>query len=234
MRHLDPETLGLLALGEEVADRDAPAHLLLCAECSTTVRELAAAAAVGRTALSVGTLDEPHARVWESIASELGLAASVPAAPTRMPLRRLRPGRLGIAWLSAAAAVIALIVSGVVWQASQATAPRTVATAALNAFPHWRGATGKAVVDELTDGRRVVSVTLEAPPRPGTYREVWLITADTKKLVSLGRMRGDTGVFNIPTGIDLRSYDLVDVSNEPRDGNPAHSGDSIVRGALTS
>lgn len=36
----------------------------------------------------------------------------------------------------------------------------------------------------------------------------------------------------IPDGINIARYDLVDISAEPFDGNPAHSGDSIVRGQL--
>jgi hypothetical protein len=36
----------------------------------------------------------------------------------------------------------------------------------------------------------------------------------------------------VPADVDLRDYVLVDVSQEPLDGNPAHSGDSIVRGQL--
>ena len=34
-------------------------------------------------------------------------------------------------------------------------------------------------------------------------------------------------------GVDLDEYSIVDISVEPIDGDPAHSGDSIVRGQLT-
>jgi len=33
--------------------------------------------------------------------------------------------------------------------------------------------------------------------------------------------------------VDLKNYVLVDVSQEPVDGDPNHSGDSIVRGELS-
>jgi hypothetical protein len=36
----------------------------------------------------------------------------------------------------------------------------------------------------------------------------------------------------VPAGIDTGEYDLVDISEEPYDGDPTHSGDSIVRGQL--
>jgi anti-sigma-K factor RskA len=64
------------------------------------------------------------------------------------------------------------------------------------------------------------------------FREVWLIKADASALVSLGVLEGSTGVFEVPDGIDLREYVLVDISLEPEDGDPDHSGDSIVRGEL--
>jgi hypothetical protein len=47
-------------------------------------------------------------------------------------------------------------------------------------------------------------------------------------------LHGESGTFAVPAGLDLDRFRLVDVSDEPRDGNPAHSGDSIVRGALRS
>jgi hypothetical protein len=36
----------------------------------------------------------------------------------------------------------------------------------------------------------------------------------------------------IPESVDLARYSVVDISAEPVDGDPTHSGDSIVRGAL--
>jgi len=39
-------------------------------------------------------------------------------------------------------------------------------------------------------------------------------------------------VFPLPDDLDLAAYPVVDISEEPFDGNPGHSGDSIVRGVL--
>jgi hypothetical protein len=65
-------------------------------------------------------------------------------------------------------------------------------------------------------------------------REVWLISSDLTKLVSVGLLATDEGTFALPKDIDLSEYTVVDVSSEPLDGNPGHSSDSIVRGALRS
>ena len=45
---------------------------------------------------------------------------------------------------------------------------------------------------------------------------------------------GDEGRFSIPVGLDLDDYALVDVSAEQFDGDPSHSGDSILRGELST
>jgi RNA polymerase sigma-70 factor (ECF subfamily) len=45
---------------------------------------------------------------------------------------------------------------------------------------------------------------------------------------------GDEGRFTFPVGLDLDDFAVVDVSAEPFDGDPAHSGDSILRGELST
>jgi hypothetical protein len=107
------------------------------------------------------------------------------------------------------------------------------AEATLEAFPDWPGAGGTAVVDELPDGVRQVSVTVDEAAGTGSgLREVWLITTDGTGLVSVGYLTGAHGRFDVPPGLDLADYRLVDVSAETDDGDPAHSGDSVVRGEL--
>ena len=77
-----------------------------------------------------------------------------------------------------------------------------------------------------------MEVRLDAAAADGGYREVWLINADATALVSLGVLEGAQGTFPIPADVDLSEYVLVDISQEPADGDPTHSGDSIVRGEL--
>ena len=77
-------------------------------------------------------------------------------------------------------------------------------------------------------------ISVDAPPSADGYREVWLIADDLSSLTSLGVLEGSQGRFDIPDDLDLAAFPLVDVSQEPLDGDPAHSGDSIVRGPLTA
>ena len=231
MRHVDPELLALLALGELVAEPDDRDHIAECAQCSDEITELAHTAAVGRTTLGAGELMTPDERVWDRIADQLALAPERQLAP--VVTLRPRGSRRWLPALVGAAAAIALVFSGVVtWQALQPASYTVLATATLDAFPEWPGATGTATVEERSDGARVVQVSFEAPGLQDGYREVWLITSDATRLVSLGVVRGTSGTFTIPDGVDITKYDLVDISDEPYDGDPTHSGVSIVRGQL--
>jgi hypothetical protein len=51
--------------------------------------------------------------------------------------------------------------------------------------------------------------------------------------LSLGTLAAGTGSFTVPDDIDTWDYRTVDISDEPPDGNPAHSGISLIRGTFT-
>jgi hypothetical protein len=113
-----------------------------------------------------------------------------------------------------------------------------VAEAVLDPLPG-QDVTGIARVEENPDGRRDVVVTVgdgadAVNPTDGSLREVWLLNSDATGLVSLGLLDGTSGRFVIPAGVNLDEYPLVDVSVESADGNPGHSGISVVRGQLHS
>jgi anti-sigma-K factor RskA len=44
--------------------------------------------------------------------------------------------------------------------------------------------------------------------------------------------RAGSGSYRVPSNLDPASHYIVDISIEPRDGDAAHSGRSILRGAL--
>lgn len=249
MNHVDPELLALLALGEEAGGPADLEHLDECAECRVELDTLRRAVTVGRSTLDSGDLLEPHPRVWQAIEDELGRApvrsiddgrglapvrsiddaAGRPPAPV-VPIRRRR-------WVAvvAAAAAVAVVAGGgtALWLGLRPPPPTVLASATLDPFPAWPDAIGEAVVEQQPDGARVVNVALTAPDTTPGFREVWLISSDASDLISLGILRGPNGTFTIPDGVDLGRFDLVDVSEEPLDGDPEHSGDSIVRGSLS-
>jgi hypothetical protein len=226
MAHVDPELLALLALGETAGTDDERAHLADCDGCMEELRVLRRTALVGRSTLADGDLLEPDPRVWNRIADEVGMR---PLATVGRPARR----RTLWTGLAIAASVVLLAGAGVAaWVGLNPAAQAPVASATLEAFPGWPGASGEASVRESGD-RWVLTLDLDVPEDAQGYREVWLITSDASQLVSLGVVEGSSGEYVIPRGVDLADYDLVDVSEEPFDGDPAHSGDSIVRGQLS-
>lgn len=156
------------------------------------------------------------------------------------PPRRLRStpsasstsGRLK--WLLAVAA--ALVLGAVVGRISAGSddAPRTtvLARAQLDTLTRDQQRLGTASLTRTGDTTSV-KVAMDSLPSRGRIVEVWLINKDGKRMVSVGFLDG-TGpqTFAIDPRLLDEGYVIVDVSREPLDGNPAHSGDSIVRGTL--
>ncbi|MGN7201957.1 anti-sigma factor domain-containing protein [Arthrobacter sp. SAFR-044] len=138
-----------------------------------------------------------------------------------------RPGT----WLATAAAAV-LVVFGANWAFNRPPQPQELAATQLTPLAQ-HSAAGSAKVVEAADGSRSLQVSLDKDEAKG-YQEVWLIAPDLSKLVSLGVMNSTSGTFQVPAGLDLSQYPVVDVSDEPVDGNPAHSSVSIARGTLTT
>ena len=67
--------------------------------------------------------------------------------------------------------------------------------------------------------------------------ELWLIEPDASgqpvDVAPVSLINDATpGVYAVPAGLDPSSHYIVDISIEPRDGDAAHSGQSILRGPL--
>ncbi|WP_375401574.1 anti-sigma factor [uncultured Amnibacterium sp.] len=236
MPHVDPDLLALLALGEDVGSDGERRHVDGCETCSADLRTFATAVAAGRRANALGPLHAPHPRVWQRVQQELGPQLDATSGPRRgSAVRRIgpqpsRPRRAMVIVLSVAAG-LAVLAAGLV-AVQRLRPPTTVASAILSPFPKWPSAEGRATVQRSADGTRTVTVTVNVTPTATRSDQVWLMTKDQHALISLGVLPGESGSFRVPPGVDLDHYDLVDVSAEPHDGDPHHSGNSIVRGPL--
>ncbi|MBG6179438.1 hypothetical protein IWX62_000628 [Arthrobacter sp. CAN_A1] len=100
-------------------------------------------------------------------------------------------------------------------------------TVALEGFT----ARGSATVLAAGDGARTLEITVTNEQAQG-YQEVWLIAPDLEQMYSLGVIGGGTSSLVIPDDVDLAAFPIVDVSDEPLDGDPVHSGVSVLRGTL--
>lgn len=248
MQHCTPEQLALAALREPLPSSDA-AHLDACGACRAEVASLQRA----RDVLAVPQLAAPGAAVspppavWEAIAAATGVSAApraagatLTAAPpqdddgrpegTVVPLRsrRRRPLLLAVAALVAGAVVGAGAVAVVQRQGDDAEA---VTTVALDPLPD-ADASGVADVVLREDGSWALQLELDAPALQGSYYEVWLIDRSVAGMYSLGVVTPGTQTVELPDGVALAEYPLVDVSVEPLDGDPTHSGVSVARGDL--
>jgi anti-sigma-K factor RskA len=234
MKHVDPDVIALLALGEHVESADDRAHIAACEACNAEFLNLQHAAVVARSTMDSGELVDPPERVWSRISDELFPAATRASGEATVTMLRPRKPRRRMSGLAAAAAVV-LVLGGVgaAWFALRPVPVTVLASAQLDAFPAWPGSSGTALVEKQANGARVIALTLRTSAGDDGYREVWLISSDARELVSLGVVHGATGTFTVPDGLDLSKYDLVDVSSEPFDGDPTHSGDSIMRGQLS-
>ena len=246
MRHVDPTTLALVALGESAATPRERHHIHICPSCTEHVRERHRIVGRARAAAGAGALFAPRAEVWLAIRAELDLTpgllpghvhtvAELSRSTARLHSATNRQRRVRVIAVALVSAVVlgAVVVVGMlVWPAVTASRVRVLASATLDAFPLWPDASGTAVAQERSDGSRELLVRLRAPANRDSLREVWLLTSDTTQLVSLGELDGPTGLFAIPDGLDLTEWGVVDISEELPDGEPGHSGDSIVRRPL--
>ncbi|GAA1848782.1 anti-sigma factor [Microbacterium koreense] len=228
MSHLDQDRFALIAFGEEPTS-DETTHLDACDECALELAELEHTVSVGRSTATVGELEAPPERVWERIVADVSAARAAEETVATVPARSRTVSR--VLFGLAASLVVVLGIAGV-WNLVRAPQVVELASATLDAFPEHPGSLGHATVIESPEGEVEVLVALDADAADVGYREVWLIRSDASALISLGVLEGSEGVFPVPADIDIREYVLVDISQEDDDGDPSHSGDSIVRGEL--
>ena len=85
--------------------------------------------------------------------------------------------------------------------------------------------------DAVAPGERRLRLDIAELPEHDGYFELWLLDDEDEPtaLLSLGPLTSET---ELPPDLDLDAYPVVDISREAYDGDPAHSGDSVLRGRL--
>lgn len=156
-------------------------------------------------------------------------SAEAPTNVRSLEDRRGAPRRRFPWELAAAAAVAAIaIAAGIVSQMNKPS-ESLVATVSLDRLAG--DGSGRA---ELVDVGGTMQLRLDTSGLDSGdgYLEVWVIDPSVSRLVSLGPFRDD-GRYDVPASVDMHEFPIVDVSIEPPDGDPSHSGNSVLRGQLS-
>lgn len=214
--HATDDQLVRRALGQPVPELDR--HAAGCADCAAELAALSTTVATARAEGDTVLAPAPEA-VWRRISAELALAEPhpEPVARRRLPTR----------WLAAAAAVAALAVVPVgrlTGGAEPVAALQPVAaTGSVAPVAPEAGGSVRLAGDAL-------ELRTEGLPAPDGYYEVWLLDPGSGRMVALGALGADGAAdLALPPGVAVADYPAVDVSVEPDDGDPAHSGVSALR-----
>ena len=162
--------------------------------------------------------EAPPEQLWDRIA----VAVEEPPAAVEPLARRRRT------WWTVGAAAAAIAVVAVAALVLRRDNADVIAEVELEQLDD--SGSGRA---ELLDrnGSYQMRVETEGLDPADGYLELWLLDSSATRLVSLGPLRDD-GLYDVPTGVDPAEFPVVDVSVEPVDGDPTHSGQSVLRGQL--
>ena len=237
MTHADLDDLAALALDPADGSDALRAHVASCRECS----DLLASLEEVRALAGEGPLVPAPAGVRERVLAHARSAAGTGpvAGVTPLPVAARTPRRGVPVWAAGLAAGVALVAGlglgrltgGTTGVPEQPEASAVVAAADLTALDSDtpRG-TARAV---RTDDAITLRVSASELGGEEGVHEVWLINVDGERMIAVGLLAaGDEGEFEVPLGLIEEGYRIVDISVEPDDGDPTHSGVSLARGEL--
>ncbi len=171
--------------------------------------------------------ERPPAPLWANIAAALEADEPEEGATVTRLVRKQIGHRSRIAVGTAAVAAAVLVGVPLALAARSSSPSQTIVD--LAALAGYDGS-GQA---ELS-GRELVVDVDGLKPVEGELYELWLLDLDNGELhdlVSLGTIDAH-GEFKIGNDVDIDTYNVVDISLEAKDGNPAHSGVSVLRGEI--
>ncbi|MBR7742055.1 anti-sigma factor [Phycicoccus sp. BSK3Z-2] len=251
--HPDEDALAALATGGSVTPRVTD-HVAGCPRCAAEVEGLRATAELLRE--GDAGLTSPPPSVWAAIRSALDEddrgsahpgdlpargpeATSSSGSPRSHPASSPRRGsfvRAVSPWWLAAAVVVGIVLGGVGrgWVGPD-TGTGDEAVLAATTLETLDDGTRRGSADAVrVAGGLDLDVSTEDLEDDGGYLEVWLITEDLTRMVSLGVLRPGEASQRFAISQDLldQGYVVVDISREEFDDQPQHSGDSVARGTL--
>jgi hypothetical protein len=221
--------LGELPPGEVAKLRG---HLHICDPCRADLDAITLASSALRDAAA---LPIPDATELPDL-DQSSLTAEPAETPPPAPVAPGRPSRTDRRRLGIAAVVILVVAllggyASFSMSARDTPAEQEVQLTAVGDLP----ARGDLKIQGPME-RRVISLVSAGLPDPGPdeFYQVWLMRPDGGNPVALGVLSSDnTGIWSVPEAMAARyAGQSFDVSVERADGDPAHSGRSVLRGTL--
>jgi anti-sigma-K factor RskA len=231
------ELAAQVALGR--ATHEEVAHLEAAAAGDPALaRELAADRATV-SALEAGVAREaPSADLFHRILAALdepdAAPAAAPAPASAVERRRWSGFRWPRVALGAAVAAAAVLVVGVVLVSRDDVEPD--AFAAIAGKDDFAAVSGTAeLFPEDGSGSRLVLHLASVPPAPtGHHYEVWVLPEGSETMESVGKVAPTDGEAELEVEVPgAGPFAALDVSVEPDDGDPAHSGTSLAGGTFS-
>jgi len=175
----------------------------------------------------------PPADLWAKIEAEVALDEDDRSAPVvTLDDRRPRRSRVLVGAALVGAAAVALLTFALARAGDDVRTIDEIALSNEGLDPSGGASTGSVRLVELSDGSRAIDLDVSNLPKvDGEFFELWLIDPQVKGMVSMGPVRG-SGRYVIPDGVGTDAFPIVDLSVEPVDGVPTHSGKSVLRGVL--
>ena len=136
--------------------------------------------------------------------------------------------------LVAAAALVAILLGGSLIIASTGGDANTVYAADISNtdLPEPFDGAGTVTLEIDDDPMIVIDFDTDVPTDENV--EIWILRADGSEIIPVGTVEPGDTTWDWPTGFDPAEFPLIDLSIEPDDGDPTHSGRSILRGELTT
>jgi len=185
-------------------------------------------AAAPQSSATAAAAESPATRPLVAVPSPADEPAETPERLDRPTPSRRRVLSLALA---AGLALLAGIGGTLAWQ--QFTSNDTVISSApLEPLPAWSGAAGVATLEEDAAGNKILVITMETPRPVDGIQQVWLADSTATKMTPIGPLSQPGQRFVLPEDLDVSRFPLIDISVQQPGGNPAHSGNSIVRGTL--
>lgn len=187
-----------------------------------------------RSATTAVEASEPSPGTWAAIAAATGIDPEVGAVAGR-PAGSGVPARLDRrSWLLAGGALVVGAALGAAGsRLVDSRREEVLGRAVLTPLDQPDESLGRAELRNREPGYALVVEVPEGARNPEGYVEVWLINVDGQRMVSVGVFPANTSAtFHIDDALIEAGYLIVDLSNEPFDDEPRHSGDTIMRGEL--